>query len=89
MRRACYTVIQDVLDDVSSAAGRSAGSAGCLSGDVETMVNPIAVRRRKRMKHVRTISRKPAKAADTTIGQVIVVVAAILEIIGNALTTKN
>ncbi len=41
------------------------------------------------MKHVRTISRKPAKAADITIGQVIAVVAAILEVIGSALISKN
>lgn len=41
------------------------------------------------MKHIQVISRKPAKAADITVGQVVAVLAAILGVLGEALISKQ
>lgn len=41
------------------------------------------------MKHIQAISRKPAKAADITVGQVVAVLAAILGVLGEALISKQ
>jgi hypothetical protein len=41
------------------------------------------------MKHVKSISRKPAQAQELSIGQLIAVVAEIMSIIGAALITKD
>ncbi len=41
------------------------------------------------MKHVQVISRKPGRAQDISIGQIIAVIAQILTVIGTALVAKD
>lgn len=59
-----------------------------FGGGVETAVNPANMENAP-MKHIQVISRKPAKAADITVGQVVAVLAAILGVLGEALISKQ